>query len=60
MPATPWQKSSFSNEEGNGVELAASAPARLLIRESDAPDTVLATNPARLRALLRRLRAETA
>ncbi|TDC27601.1 DUF397 domain-containing protein [Streptomyces sp. 8K308] len=57
MPASPWQKSSFSNEEGNCVELARATAERLLIRESDAPDTVLATNPARLKALLQRLKA---
>ncbi|MFD5318468.1 DUF397 domain-containing protein [Streptomyces sp. NPDC127098] len=56
MPVLEWRKSSFSNEQDNCVELAVSAPARLLIRESDAPDTVLATNPARLRALLQRLK----
>ncbi|GAB2893347.1 DUF397 domain-containing protein [Streptomyces mayteni] len=56
MPASPWQKSSYSNEEGNCVELAIAPAARLLIRESDAPDTVLTASPARVRALLRRLK----
>ncbi|TDC74095.1 DUF397 domain-containing protein [Streptomyces hainanensis] len=56
MPASPWQKSSYSNEEGNCVELAITPAARLLIRESDTPDTVLTASPARVRALLHRLK----
>ncbi|WAL96273.1 DUF397 domain-containing protein [Streptomyces sp. Je 1-369] len=53
MPGTQWQKSSFSGVEGpNCVELA-SVEGHLLLRESDDPDTVIATTPARLNALVR-------
>ncbi|QES42334.1 DUF397 domain-containing protein [Streptomyces sp. PA5.6] len=53
MPDTQWQKSSFSGVEGpNCVELAR-VNGHLLLRESDDPDTVIATTPARLNALVR-------
>lgn len=49
----PWQKSSFSGANGaDCVEIAHHASS-LLVRESDAPSTVLATTPARLAALIR-------
>ncbi|MFD7133662.1 DUF397 domain-containing protein [Streptomyces sp. NPDC059894] len=49
-----WQKSSFSGDDANRdcVEVTA-APDALLLRESDAPATVLRTTPACLHALLR-------
>ncbi|MEU3464580.1 DUF397 domain-containing protein [Streptomyces sp. NPDC006733] len=53
-----WKKSSFSGgAEGNDcVEIGISA-AGLHLRESDNPDTVLATTPAALRAFLHRIKA---
>ncbi|MER6958389.1 DUF397 domain-containing protein [Streptomyces sp. NPDC000618] len=56
--AASWQKSTFS-DGGNGntcVELAAT-PARLHLRESDAPATALTTTPAALAHLLAGIRA---
>ncbi|GHG56274.1 DUF397 domain-containing protein [Streptomyces griseocarneus] len=48
-----WQKSSFSTDsQGDCIELANPAADRILLRESDAPNTVIATSPAALRALL--------
>ncbi|MEX2983729.1 DUF397 domain-containing protein [Streptomyces sp. C36] len=47
-----WQKSTFSSEtQGDCLELA-KPPGRILLRESDTPDTVITTSPAALRALL--------
>ncbi|GGZ82263.1 DUF397 domain-containing protein [Streptomyces echinoruber] len=56
-----WQKSSFS-EGGDGntcIELAASTPATLHLRESDDPATVLTTTRDPLAHLLDALRAGT-
>lgn len=70
MPSPPaWQKSSFSADGNNCLELAhwqrtpygsagnslesAENPATtILLRESDDPDTIIATSPTRLRGLL--------
>ncbi|MFJ4617903.1 DUF397 domain-containing protein [Streptomyces sp. NPDC088812] len=53
MPPLNWQKSTFSSGgEGNCVELAASAPARLHLRESDRPQTVALVAPRALAGLL--------
>jgi hypothetical protein len=53
--AAQWQKSSFS-EGGDGntcVELAATSPTTLHLRESDTPDTELTTTRAPLTHLIR-------
>lgn len=47
-----WQKSSHSSQGNNCIQLAAGGGARVLLRESDEPETVLAADPERLRALL--------
>ncbi|WP_344265824.1 DUF397 domain-containing protein [Streptomyces sodiiphilus] len=47
-----WQKSSYSSQGNNCVELSADGSGRVLLRESEAPGTVLASGPERLRALL--------
>ncbi|WP_327403530.1 DUF397 domain-containing protein [Streptomyces sp. NBC_01288] len=57
--AAQWQKSSFS-EGGDGntcVELAATSPATLHLRESDTPDTQLTTTPASLTHLIRGIKS---
>jgi hypothetical protein len=51
MSDVQWQKSSYSTEQANCVEVAAAAGA-VLVRESDAPEVVLAANPTALRSLL--------
>ncbi|WP_332112984.1 DUF397 domain-containing protein [Streptomyces sp. ActVer] len=53
-----WQKSSFSGVEGGNCVEVADHEGQILIRESDAPDTVITAAPARLRGLLRALKAE--
>ncbi|GAB2923130.1 DUF397 domain-containing protein [Streptomyces mayteni] len=54
MTANPgWQKSSFSGGgDGNDCLELGGAPSALALRESDDPDVVLTTSPARLAALL--------
>jgi hypothetical protein len=52
-----WRKSSFSGGDGpNCVELGRRAETTL-IRESDAPHTVVSTTPKRLAALLGAVKA---
>jgi hypothetical protein len=51
-----WQKSSFSAEAANCVNLAAAADGTIRLRESDEPDLILATAPAALRGLLAAIR----
>ncbi|MCC3779524.1 DUF397 domain-containing protein [Streptomyces sp. UNOB3_S3] len=51
-----WQKSSFSTESSDCLEFSRSLQG-IAIRESDAPTTVLATTPPRLRALLAAVKA---
>jgi hypothetical protein len=55
-----WHKSSFSsgNPSSDCIEIAAVPDGGLYIRESDSPDIVLATTPARLASLLRHLDGE--
>ncbi|QEU93530.1 DUF397 domain-containing protein [Streptomyces kanamyceticus] len=48
-----WQKSSFSGAGDEDCVEVAHAGSQLLLRESDDPDTVIATTPARLNALVR-------
>ncbi|NJP99526.1 DUF397 domain-containing protein [Streptomyces zingiberis] len=57
-PAGPWrwQKSSYSQEEGECVELATAGSA-VALRESDTPGTVLTVSAAALGALLRGVKA---
>lgn len=58
MPEIRWQKSSYSTEaEANCVELARLADS-VLVRESEAPDAVISTSTASLRALLRAVKAD--
>ncbi|MFG2664459.1 DUF397 domain-containing protein [Streptomyces sp. NPDC048387] len=56
--AIAWQKSSFSGPDDNQscVELAPSAD-KILIRESDEPDTIVATTPAELAAFIHGVKA---
>ncbi|MGK5499403.1 DUF397 domain-containing protein [Streptomyces sp. URMC 125] len=58
MPdSTTWTKSSFSEGEGaNCIELAVQ-DGHVLIRESDRPDEVVVTTPAKLDAFLKGAKA---
>ncbi|MGW7295819.1 DUF397 domain-containing protein [Streptomyces xiamenensis] len=55
MPHLEWQKSTYSSGNPNSdcLEAARGPEGRLYLRESDDPDTVLVTTPARWSALLR-------
>lgn len=54
MSPLRWQKSTFSSpDHTNCVEVAASSPGVLHLRESDAPDAVLTATPAAFGALIR-------
>jgi hypothetical protein len=51
-----WQKSSFSQEHGECVELAA-VDGAIRLRESDAPGVVVSTSQYRLKALILAVKA---
>ncbi|GAA1915289.1 hypothetical protein GCM10009716_25830 [Streptomyces sodiiphilus] len=52
MPVSRWQKSSFSSEAGNCLNIAAGAGGRVRLRESDDPEVILSASGAALAALL--------
>lgn len=52
MSAYIWQKSSYSTEGANCVNIATASDGTLRMRESDDPDVILATTPTALSALL--------
>jgi hypothetical protein len=55
LPPRHWQKSSHSKGEANCVELAR-IPTGLLLRESTAPDQIMAASPSGLRGLLQAIK----
>ncbi|MDH6624053.1 hypothetical protein M2271_001850 [Streptomyces sp. LBL] len=52
MHAYTWQKSSYSTEGANCLNLAAAPDGTLRLRESDDPDRILAVDREGLSALL--------
>lgn len=52
MSTYAWQKSSYSTEGANCVNVAAASDGTLRMRESDDPDTILTATRAGLSALL--------
>ncbi len=56
-PELAWLKSSFSEDQANCIYVAAAPDGTIRLRESDTPDVMLRTTPARLTALLHHLRA---
>ncbi|MEU3461710.1 DUF397 domain-containing protein [Streptomyces sp. NPDC006733] len=59
MPQLGWQKSSFSTDQANCLELAISpADGTIRLRESDAPGVILTTTRTRLADLLARIKAD--
>ncbi|KAA0935461.1 DUF397 domain-containing protein [Streptomyces apricus] len=58
MTELSWQKSSFSSEASNCLELATAPDGTLHLRESDDPATTLALHPLSLRSLLTTARRE--
>ncbi|WP_055548427.1 DUF397 domain-containing protein [Streptomyces sp. NBRC 110028] len=57
MPTYTWQKSSYSGNAGNCVYVRTDRDGTLHLRESDAPDTILATAPATFGAFIRAAKA---
>ncbi|GAA1089269.1 MULTISPECIES: DUF397 domain-containing protein [Streptomyces violaceusniger group] len=56
MPTYLWRKSSYSADASNCVNVAADGNG-IALRESDAPDVILTTTPAVLRAFIRGAKA---
>lgn len=52
-----WQKSTYSDEASSCVYLAPSPTGTIHLRESDDPDVILTTTPARLGRLISRIKA---
>lgn len=53
-----WQRASYCGDGGNNcVELGATADGRIRLRESEAPETVVAVSPGALRGFLAVLKA---
>ncbi|MER6015416.1 DUF397 domain-containing protein [Streptomyces bluensis] len=57
MTELNWQKSTYSEEASSCVYLAATPAGTILLRESDAPETVLRTDTRQLNALIATLRS---
>ncbi|RVU27447.1 DUF397 domain-containing protein [Streptomyces antnestii] len=56
MPQLSWQKSTFSEDQANCVYVATAPDGTIRLRESDAPDTVMATGLAQLALLIRQIK----
>ncbi|MEU6276312.1 DUF397 domain-containing protein [Streptomyces populi] len=56
MTELVWQKSTYSEAASSCVYLATTPAGTILLRESDEPETVLATGPRQLGALIAALR----
>ncbi|MET8134002.1 DUF397 domain-containing protein [Streptomyces sp. NPDC005251] len=52
MPELNWQKSTYSQEASSCVYVATTPTGTILLRESDAPEAILATGPRQLGALI--------
>ncbi|MGW2326340.1 DUF397 domain-containing protein [Streptomyces sp. NPDC001700] len=57
MPTYTWQKSSYSGNAGNCVYVRNDRDGTLQLRESDAPDTILATRPTTFGTFIRAAKA---
>lgn len=55
-PTLIWQKSTFSQEQGDCVELAVATGGAVLIRESDDPAVILSTTPSALARFLQAIK----
>ncbi len=58
MPTSPWQKSTYSGDSSNCLEVAAETGG-IKLRESDDPTVVLTATTEELRLLMLRLQANT-
>ncbi|MFC4514658.1 DUF397 domain-containing protein [Streptomyces ehimensis] len=57
MTVFTWQKSSYSGDDSSCLYLAPSPAGTIHLRESDDPDVILTTTPARLRPLITHIKA---
>ncbi|MGW7008640.1 DUF397 domain-containing protein [Streptomyces sp. NPDC054933] len=57
MSRLTWQKSSYSEEGANCVNVAISGDGSIYLRESDSPDVIVTTTPDRLGDLLQRIKS---
>ena len=60
VPTLHWQKSSYSSEGNNCVELANAPDGTIRLRESEDPTVALTLRPSDLRSLLAAARIEIA
>ena len=58
MHAIDWQKSTYSGDGSNCVYVTATFTGAIHLRESDEPDVILSTSPARLHELIRSLKTQ--
>ncbi|WP_432743425.1 DUF397 domain-containing protein [Streptomyces sp. JH002] len=58
MSAFAWQKSSYSAQGANCLNVAAATDGLLRLRESTDPGTMLTVRPTALRGLLRAIKAD--
>ncbi|MGW0825498.1 DUF397 domain-containing protein [Streptomyces sp. NPDC002845] len=58
MPELAWQKSSFSEDQVNCVQVTTPPDGTIRLRESDTPDVTLTTAPEGLAALLRHVKTD--
>jgi hypothetical protein len=52
MPDYDWQKSSYSGTAANCVYVAATDNGTIKLRESDNPNVIITTTPAKLRTFI--------
>ncbi|WP_405798579.1 DUF397 domain-containing protein [Streptomyces sp. NBC_01506] len=52
MSTYDWQKSSYSGNAGNCINVSASDDGTIKLRESDDPDVIVTTTPEKLRAFI--------
>ncbi|MEV7421339.1 MULTISPECIES: DUF397 domain-containing protein [unclassified Streptomyces] len=57
MSALTWQKSSFSGEAANCINVAAADDGTIKLVESDSPDVIVTTTPEKLKAFILGIKA---
>ncbi|OKI09755.1 DUF397 domain-containing protein [Streptomyces sp. CB02923] len=57
MTVLDWQKSTYSSEGNNCLEIAADAEGAVFLRESDVPSVVVSTSPVVMEGLVRAARS---
>lgn len=59
MHTLPWQKSSYSGDSSNCLEVVAAGTGAIKLRESDYPAVILTATSQELRGLVLSLKAES-